>query len=200
MKALHRAPLLALLAVTSCGIPATGVVEAGGPASGALPLTPVYFVENGRLAAVPRNTGRPGDPTDALRLLMVGPLADEGGTDVLTTELPLLPTAMAPPSAAVAVPEGSPSAAVDVPEASPSDPSGAAGSVSDIPTVTVAGNVMTIRLPAGMAGLSDLGVRQLVCTATAAYRLTRPGTAALTAAVTGGGHLVRTPDARCPSR
>ncbi|MFD0305929.1 hypothetical protein [Streptomyces sp. NPDC127119] len=189
MKALHRAPLLALLAVTSCGIPATGVVEAGGPASGALPLTPVYFVENGRLAALPRNTGQPGDPTDALRLLMAGPLAGEGGTDTLTTELPLLPTAMAPPSAAV-----------DVPGGSPSDPSGAAGSASDTPTVTVAGNVMTIRLPAGMAGLSDLGVRQLVCTATAAYRLTRPSTAALTAVVTGGGHLVRTSDARCPSR
>ncbi|MFE7031916.1 hypothetical protein ACFU9Y_16510 [Streptomyces sp. NPDC057621] len=192
MKALHRAPLLALLAVTSCGIPATGVVEAGGPASGALPLTPVYFVENGRLAALPRHTGRPGDPTDALRLLMAGPLDGERGTDSTdgyTTELPLLPTAMAPPSAAV-----------DVSGGSPSDPSGAAGSASDTPTVTVAGNVMTIRLPAGMAGLSDLGVRQLVCTATAAYRLTRPSTAALTAAVTGGGHLVRTSDARCPSR
>ena len=59
MKALHRVPLLALLALTSCGIPATGVVEAGGPASGVLPLTPVYFVEGGRLVPVPRNTGRP---------------------------------------------------------------------------------------------------------------------------------------------
>jgi len=59
---------------------------------------------------------------------------------------------------------------------------------------------MTIRLPVGMAGLSDLGVRQLVCTATAAYRLTRPGTPSMTAAVTGGGHLVRMSDARCPAR
>ncbi|MER6247144.1 MULTISPECIES: hypothetical protein [Streptomyces] len=193
MKALHRAPLLALLALTSCGIPATGVVEAGGPASGVLPLTPVYFVEDGRLVAVQRNTGRPGDPTDALRLLIAGPLAGEGGTDTtdgLTTELPLLPTAMALPSAAV-----------DVPGGSPSDSPGAAGSsASDTPTATVTGNTMTIRLPVGMAGLSDLGVRQLVCTATAAYRLTRPGTPSMTTAVTGGGHLVRTSDARCPAR
>ncbi|MFF7052889.1 hypothetical protein ACFY94_31520 [Streptomyces griseorubiginosus] len=193
MKSLHRAPLLALLALTSCGIPATGVVEAGGPASGALPLTPVYFVENGRLVAMQRNTGRPGDPTDALRLLWDGPLAGEGGTDrldSLTTELPALPTAMALPSVAT-----------DVPGSPLSDPSGAAGNpASDTPTVTVAGNTMTIRLPAGMSGLSDLGVRQLVCTATAAYRLTRPSAPSLTAAVTGGGHLVRMSDARCPAR
>ncbi|MFF7949695.1 hypothetical protein [Streptomyces griseorubiginosus] len=193
MKALHRAPLLALLALTSCGIPATGVVEAGGPASGVLPLTPVYFVENGRLVTTQRNTGRPGDPTDALRLLLNGPLAGEGGTDRLdglTTELPALPTAMALPSPAT-----------DVPGSPLSDPSGAAGtSASDTPTVTVAGNAMTIRLPAGMAGLSDLGVRQLVCTATAAYRLTRPDTPSMTVVVTGGGHLVRTSDARCPAR
>ncbi|MFC8359373.1 hypothetical protein ACFUIY_05795 [Streptomyces griseorubiginosus] len=193
MKALHRAPLLALLALTSCGIPATGVVEAGGPASGALPLTPVYFVENGRLVAVPRNTGRPGDPTDALRLLSDGPLVGEGGTDRLdglTTELPAPPTAMALPSAAT-----------DVPGSALPDSSGAAGnSASDTPTATVAGNTMTIRLPAGTAGLSDLGVRQLVCTATAAYRLTRPSAPSLTAVVTGGGPLVRTSDARCPAR
>ncbi|WP_030316788.1 hypothetical protein [Streptomyces sp. NRRL B-3229] len=193
MKALHRAPLLALLAVTSCGIPATGVVEAGGPASGALPLTPVYFVENGRLVAMPRNTGRPGDPTDALRLLWDGPLAGEGGTDRLdglTTELPALPTAMALPSAAT-----------DVPGSPLSDSSGAAGSsASDTPTAAVAGSTMTIRLPASMAGLSDLAVRQLVCTATAAYRLTRPSALSLTAVVSGGGHLVRMSDARCPAR
>ena len=47
MKALRSVPLLTLLALTSCGIPATGVVEAGGPASGTLPMTRVYFVENG---------------------------------------------------------------------------------------------------------------------------------------------------------
>lgn len=194
MRALHRAPLLALLALTSCGIPATGVVEAGAPASGALPLTQVYFVENGRLVAVPRNTGRPGDPTDALRLLMAGPLTGEGGTDGLTTEVPALPTA---PPTAMALP----SAAVDEPGSPPSDTSGAAGSsASDTPTVTVAGNAMTIRLPAGMGGLSDLGVRQLVCTATAAYRLTRPSTPSLTAEVTGGPHRVRTSDEDCPDR
>ncbi|WP_020137162.1 hypothetical protein [Streptomyces sp. 351MFTsu5.1] len=193
MKVLDRAPLLALLAVTSCGIPATGVVEAGAPASGALPLTQVYFVENGRLVAVPRNTGRPGDPTDALRLLMDGPLAGERAVDGrggLTTEVPALPTALALPSPAT-----------DEPGSPLTDTSGAAGnSASDTPTATVAGNTMTIRLPPGMAGLSELGVRQLVCTATAAYRLTRPSTPSPAAEVTGGGDTVRVPDARCPAR
>ncbi|MEU0408302.1 hypothetical protein ABZ307_10885 [Streptomyces griseorubiginosus] len=186
MKALHRVPLLALLALTSCGIPATGVVEAGGPASGVLPLTPVYFVEDGRLVPVPRNTGRPGDPTEALRLLMAGPLAGEGRIDGLSTEVPALPTAMAVPSAAS-----------DAPGSPPSDGPGAIGT----PQVAVRGDTMTIQLPAGMDTLSDTGVRQLVCTAAAAHRLNHPSDAPLTAEVTGGGGWrVSGSDEDCPDR
>ncbi|MFJ4200902.1 hypothetical protein ACIP2Y_14915 [Streptomyces sviceus] len=179
MKPLRRVPLLVLLALTSCGIPATGVVQAGGPASGTLPQTPVYFVEkNGALAAVPRTTELPGDPEAALRLLMAGPLEGEGRLGGLFTEVPGLPTAAALPTDTAAAP-GEPS--------------------SDAPTVTVDGNAMTIRLPPGMETLSDTGVRQLICTAAAAYRLTRPSLQAVTAEVTdGAGRLVRGSDEGCP--
>lgn len=59
---------------------------------------------------------------------------------------------------------------------------------------------MTIRLPAGMDRLSGTGVRQVVCTAVAAYRLTRPSDATVTAEVTGGGWQVRVSDEACPDR
>ena len=182
MKALRGVPLLTLLALTSCGIPATGVVEAGGPASGTLPMTPVYFVENGALVATPRTTTRPGDPEAALRLLMAGPLAGEGRLDGLSTEVPGVPTAMALPPA------------TDEP-GNPDPPA------PDTPTVTVKGDAMTIRLPPGMDRLSDAGVRQIVCTAAAAYRLTRPSDATVTAEVTdGGGRRVTASDEGCPDR
>ncbi|WP_433918100.1 hypothetical protein OIE50_08950 [Streptomyces canus] len=178
MKALRSVPLLSLLALTSCGIPATGVVEAGGPASGTLPMTPVYFVENGALVAMPRTTELPGDPEAALQLLMTGPLAGEGRSGRLSTEVPGVPTAMALPPA------------IDEPTNPPSP---------GAPTVTVEGDAMAIRLPPGMDGLSDTGVRQIVCTAAAAYRLTRPSDATVTAEVTdGGGRRVTASDEGCP--
>ncbi|MEU1473636.1 hypothetical protein [Streptomyces sp. NPDC005760] len=178
MKALRRVPLLALLALTSCGIPATGVVQAGGPASGTLPMTPVYFVDNGALVAMPRTTGLPGDPEAALRLLMAGPLDGEGSTGSLATEVPGLPT-MAP----------LPTEPADAPR--PPTPKA--------PTVTAKGDTMTIRLPHGMDRLSDVGVRQMICTAAAAYRLTRPSADPVAAEVSGaGGWLVRGSDEGCP--
>ncbi|MEU9166298.1 hypothetical protein AB0D34_00540 [Streptomyces sp. NPDC048420] len=179
MKALRRVPpLLTLFALTSCGIPATGVVEAGGPASGALPLTQVYFVEDGGLVAMQRNTDQPGDPAAALLLLMEGPLAGEGRTGRLATEVPGPPTAVPAPPAT-------------------SDTAGEPS--SDAPAVTVQDDTMTIRLPSAMGALSDLGVRQTVCTAAAAYRLTRPSAYPLTAEVTGGGGWrVRSSDEDCP--
>jgi hypothetical protein len=178
MKPLRRAPLLALLAVTSCGIPATGVVEAGGPASGSLPLTQVYFVDNGALVATPRTTERPGEPEAALLLLMAGPLTGEGRVGGLSTEVPGVPTSTALPTATA-----------DAPGAPP----------MDAPTVTVKGDRMAIQLPSGMSKLSDMGVRQVICTAAAAYRLTRPSVGALTAEVAdGAGQRVSGSDEGCP--
>ncbi|MDX3384647.1 hypothetical protein PV682_24725 [Streptomyces niveiscabiei] len=81
--------LVALLALSSCGIPATGVVEAGGPASGITPVTAVYYLRDGALGAVLRPTERPGDTDDALSLLLTGPPPGEG----FTTQVRALPTA-----------------------------------------------------------------------------------------------------------
>jgi hypothetical protein len=181
MKPQRRVPLLALLAVTSCGIPATGVVEAGGPASGSLPLTQVYFVENGALVATPRTTERPGEPEAALLLLMAGPLTGEGRVGGLSTEVPGVPTSAALPTATADSPD------------SPGPPP------SDAPTVTVKGDRMTIQLPLAIGKLSDIGARQVICTAAAAYRLTRPSVGALTAEVAdGAGQRVRGSDEGCP--
>jgi hypothetical protein len=167
MKALRCVALLTLLALTSCGIPATGVVEAGGPASGTLPMTRVYFVANGALVAMPRTTEMPGDPEAALQLLTAGPLAgEEGRTGRLSTDVPGIPTAMAPPPA--------------------TDGPGKAAS-PDTFTVTVKSDAMTIRLPLGMDRLSGTGVRQIVCTAAAAYR-------------DGGGWQATASDENCPER
>jgi len=67
--------------------------------------------------------------------------------------------------------------------------------------VTVEGDTMTIRLPPSMDALSDLGVRQMVCTAAAAYRLNHPSATPVTAEVTGGGGWrVRASDDGCPDR
>ncbi|WP_053850829.1 hypothetical protein [Streptomyces sp. NRRL B-24085] len=181
MKLPRRVPLLALLAVTSCGIPATGVVEAGGPASGTLPLTRVYFVENGALVATPRTTEEPGEPEAALALLMEGPLAEDGRRlGGLSTEVPGLPTSAALPTATAETP-GEPA--------------------SDAPRVRVQGATMTVRLPPGVGRLTDIGVRQVVCTATFAYRLNRPSVGALTVEVADGtGRRVRGSDEGCPDR
>ncbi|MFM9445562.1 hypothetical protein [Streptomyces acidiscabies] len=81
--------LAALLALSSCGIPATGVVEAGGPASGIAPVTAVYYVRDGALSAAARPTGLPGDPDDALSLLLTLPPPGEG----FTTHVKIPPTA-----------------------------------------------------------------------------------------------------------
>jgi len=174
MKALHRVPLLALLALTSCGIPATGVVEAGGPASGVVPITPVYFVSGGRLVAMPRETDLPGDPAAALRLLMDGPASAETGKR-LRTEVP-----------------GLPSLAPTTDEAS-------AAPVPDAPSVSANGDTLTVRLPAGMDALSDVATVQIICTAAAAHRLTASSTEPVTVEVTdGGGRRVRGSDEDCP--
>ncbi|MFF0013553.1 hypothetical protein [Streptomyces sp. NPDC005374] len=179
MKTLHRVLPLTLLALTSCGIPATGVVQAGGPASGTLPITSVYFVNGGGLVAMPRTTERPGDPAAALRLLLAGPMAGEGrsGEDI-STEIPALPTSMAlPPATADSTGQPPP----------------------DEPTVTAKGDALSIRLPQGMGPLSDIGLRQVVCTAAAAYRFTRPSADPVTAEVVyGGGRRVRGSDEDCP--
>lgn len=133
------------LSVSACDIPATGVVEAGEPATGVLdPLSvvpeetaarpvqavpvPVYFLRDGSLVAVPRMTAVPADPQLAVATLLVGP-DDRERRDGLSTELPAAPVA---------------------------------------PTVRTDGAAVVIELPDAVGELSGTAIDQLACTAAAA--------------------------------
>lgn len=188
MKATHRVSMLiapAFFALSACGIPATGVVEAGGPASGIVPTTPMFFVRDGTLAAVPRVTARPGDAGAALQMLLIGPTQVEahGG---LATEVPGAPAEVpgAPTAAALA-----PTSASRAPEQT--SPDG--------PTVSVKGDTLSIRLPSGFGELSPLATSQLICTAAAAHRIGHPSGGAVTVTVSdGSGWHAEGTDENCP--
>ncbi|MFI8895781.1 hypothetical protein [Streptomyces paradoxus] len=178
MKAVRALALLtSLFALSSCGIPTTGVVEAGGPASGIPPITQVYFVRGDTLVAVPRSIAYPSDPGAALRLLMLGPTSAEARQGI-TTEVPGLPT----------------STPVPTPTADESrDPS------SDAPAVTVNGDTLTVKLPSGISGLERTATRQLICTAAAAHLLGRPSAGPVTVQVAGdSGWRATGSDEDCP--
>ncbi|MGJ5893050.1 hypothetical protein ACSCBZ_14010 [Streptomyces niveiscabiei] len=163
--------LAALLALSSCGIPATGVVEAGGPASGIAPVTAVYYIRDDALSAVLRPTERPGDTDDALSLLLTGPPPGEG----FTTQVRALPTA-------------APAAPGDLFGESP-------GSFA----VTEDGGSLTVRLPDGMRELTDLAIDQVVCTVAAARRISTPRLSVVTVQlVEREQQLARRTDGRCP--
>ncbi|MFK0115387.1 hypothetical protein [Streptomyces sp. NPDC090994] len=175
-------PLLSVLLgaacpLTACGIPATGVIEAGAPASGVRkpvtaatrPTTPVpetsaaavplYFVRNGTLVPVIRTAAVPADPASAVSLLFQGPDSEERALG-LTTELPR----------AVAM-----------------------------PAVRTDGATVAIGLPAGATALSDTAVAQLACTAAAARLSQDPelGTALVAVERPGGLPAGRSSD-DCP--
>ncbi|WP_431963823.1 hypothetical protein [Actinacidiphila sp. bgisy160] len=87
----------AALTLTACGVPPSGVIEAGEPASGmsspssktAHPmLFSVYFLHDGKLKSYLRKTVHPGDVAGAVQTLFAGPAPNENAT--VTTELPLL--------------------------------------------------------------------------------------------------------------
>ncbi len=86
-----------MLALTACGVPQSGVIEAGEPASGMFsagsrPPTPatvsLFFLRDGKLTAYPRRTGDAADLQAVVRLLFEGPTATEATT--ATTQLPRL--------------------------------------------------------------------------------------------------------------
>ncbi|WP_460062751.1 hypothetical protein [Streptomyces sp. YKOK-I1] len=82
-----RAALLtvgAALALCSCGIPSSGVVEAGGPASGITATTPLYFVQDGALFAVRRAVPEAGDAAVAIEQMLEGPDVVERSQGVTT--------------------------------------------------------------------------------------------------------------------
>ncbi|MEU4985389.1 hypothetical protein [Streptomyces sp. NPDC021969] len=180
MKPSARAfPLLlaALLPLSACGIPETGVVEAGEPATGvldpgvtsapsesvpeAVPVVkvPLYFVQDGSLVAVDRTVPGSTDLGSSVLMLFEGPDDQERGRG-LTTELP--PAAQAP-------------------------------------TIRTDGTGVTVQLPRSAGILSDTAVDQLACTVAVARLRQDPalGRAQVTVEQPGGRLAGRSSD-DCP--
>jgi hypothetical protein len=78
------------LLLAGCGIPTTGVVEAGEPGVGVLSTLTLYFVrtQDGALVALPSRMYMPSDIASAVAMLVKGPSADTARIAGLTTELP----------------------------------------------------------------------------------------------------------------
>jgi hypothetical protein len=97
MSRAHRSPRPALLFTTalllsSCGIPETGVVEVGEPATGIRAAQVLYFAKAGTLLGVRRQSSGPLGVQTAVERVFQGPDALERRAG-LTTELPPLQTA-----------------------------------------------------------------------------------------------------------
>ncbi|GAA3769481.1 hypothetical protein GCM10022403_001140 [Streptomyces coacervatus] len=175
--------LPALGALASCGIPTTGVVEAGGPASGVVPTIRVYFVADGALRGVDRRIAGPVDLESAVRVLLKGPTPAEQA-EGLSTLMP--PVAFVP--ATSLFPTDTPTQ--EHPEAARS---------SDPVKATSRDGRVTIRLSVNPGNPADLAAAQLICTAVAAQRVLAPGTAPLPVTVTGPSGLdTRGSGRRCP--
>ncbi|MFJ8157085.1 hypothetical protein [Streptomyces sp. NPDC094468] len=94
------AGLAAGLTLAGCGVPPSGVIQAGPAASGitrpdANPTTRsvvvLYFIHDGALRPYPRTVGSAADHRSVLAMLFDGPDAQESAT--ATTMLPRLPSA-----------------------------------------------------------------------------------------------------------
>lgn len=215
MRAVRRAVLLcvpALWTLVSCGIPATGVVEAGGPARGLVPMLRVYFVENGSLVAVPRRPAGAVDAESAVMNLLDGPTDTERLQRLTTLLPPLTAAATSGPTPAASVPStvAVPSTASMAPTASlaptvgPSGGSAAEAAASAAVSVNARSDVVSIHLRYVTDELSDLAVAQLICTAAEAQRTADTGTGVgvgtVTVKVTNArGRSVEGTDERCPA-
>jgi hypothetical protein len=179
----------ALFALVSCGIPTTGVVEAGGPARGVVPTIRVYFVADGTLIAVPRRTVAPVDVQSALDVLLQGPTEAERAKRI-TTRLPL--TGLPPTSASIAP-------ATDLPSATAATEGPEEASTENLVQVATQGDGMQIELAFGAGEVLDVAAAQLICTAVAAQRVAEPGVEPLPVTVTdANGRRVEGADVRCP--
>ncbi|WP_431946799.1 hypothetical protein [Actinacidiphila sp. bgisy167] len=89
--------LTAATTLTACGVPPSGVIEAGEAARGVPPRSRtaelgtvyLYFLRDGRLIAHARDTTEPGNLEGAVDMLFGGPNHDETAKKV-TTELPVV--------------------------------------------------------------------------------------------------------------
>ncbi|WP_340383913.1 hypothetical protein U5640_38955 [Streptomyces sp. SS7] len=187
----------AALALCSCGIPETGVVEAGGPASGITATTPLYFVRDGALFAVRRAVPEAGDAAVAVEQMLEGPDVVERSRGVTTqvawssgpdSFLPTDDSSQTRDDLA----EAGERAATPVPSASES--------AKEPVRATTDGSRVSVVLPKGVSTeLSPLAQRQLICTAGRARRLVLRDTQPVTVTVTtaGGRHAEGT-DEDCP--
>ncbi|MFI6930976.1 hypothetical protein [Streptomyces sp. NPDC050287] len=191
MRAVRRSVLLflpALCVLTSCGVPATGVVEAGGPARGVVPTIRIYLVKGDALIGVPRPVAAPVDVESAVQELLQGPSEAERVKGV-TTLLPL-PGAPAPSDvpSPTALPPGS---FMQAPQES--------ARPSDLVKVTMRDDRVSIEMRTVEVELPDLATAQLICTAVAAQRVADPKAQPAPVTVTGpGGRRVEGTGARCP--
>jgi hypothetical protein len=183
-RGVRRAALLvvpALFALVSCGVPETGVVEAGEPAGGVVPTVRVYLVGRGTLVPVPRRTPAPIEVDVALDILLQGPTEAEGAKR-LTTRLPrltLFPQSLATPPVTGAPEEAAPSA--------------------DVVEVTTRGGRVIVQVAASEGELGGLAADQLICTALAAQRAADPRTEPKPVTVRGAeGRDVKGTGASCP--
>ncbi|WP_309032935.1 hypothetical protein [Streptomyces alfalfae] len=189
MKAVRRAVLLAapaLCALASCGISTTGVVEAGGAASGVVPTIQVYFVAgDGTLVAVARGAVAQVDIESAVAVLLEGPTEAERGEGLATLLPP--PDLLAAPVPAATATNGT----VAVPQEKVR--------TADVVKVVTEDDRISIELTAYPVDLTGPPVDQLVCTALGAQRVAEPGAEPLPVTVTGpGGQLIEGTGASCP--
>ncbi|WP_046260811.1 hypothetical protein [Streptomyces sp. WM6386] len=163
MKPAHATALLvaaSALLLSACDIPATGVVEAGGPASGIPPTVPIYLIRDGALVAVPRTISDAGEPVTAVESLLKGPTPQERRKH-LTTDLALhlLPTTRPTPSPTEPLPE-------------------------ETVRLTTQTDRIYLELPRYAGKMTSLAANQVICTAARAYLLTRPDLDSTTVTVT----------------
>ena len=172
----------ALGALASCGIPTTGVVEAGGPASGAVATIRVYYVADGALRGVARRVSGTVDAGAAVDVLLRGP-TDAERTEGLRTLLPSVAyRPVAPLFSAAPTP----------------DPSESAGAAKWVEVSTRQGRV-DIRLTVSFGSKAALAAAQLRCTVVAAELVGDPGSNPLPVTVTGPhGQVVQGAGAPCP--
>ncbi|NNN38286.1 hypothetical protein HLK59_49985 [Streptomyces sp. S3(2020)] len=177
MKPAHATALLfaaSALLLSACDIPATGVVEAGGPASGIPPTVPVYLIRDGALVAVSRTISDAGEPVTAVESLLQGPTPQER-RERLTTALAVQPTPLRP----------TPSPTEPLPD--------------EAVRLTAQNNAVHVELPSYAGDLTRLAADQVICTAARAYLLTREDLESTTVTVTDAtGEVVVGGVERCP--
>ncbi|SHH82255.1 hypothetical protein [Streptomyces sp. 3214.6] len=194
-RVVSRAVLLCvpgLCTLVSCGIPSTGVVEAGGPAHGIVPTVRVYLVADGALVAVPRKVAGQVDVESAVEALLSGP-TDVERAKSLTTLLPQMYSWSGFLNAAPATEQPG------VPTTDPSVAPATEGAESASVRVTTREDKVAIQLTSVTDELTELAAAQLICTAVDARRTVGPEIKTVTVTVTtAAGHSVEGSGAGCP--